>query len=136
MLPQRLILAHKHSTSAWLRFLCFEHGVCAFDPLPAFSVLDETTPAPSVVLHPAVYLRAAQKTLGLEDGSLRHEPAFSAYVTSPVGRIEVQLATFTGIDPPFLVAQAAGGRFISITQARDFSVTEQGLLRIAYSVLI
>lgn len=138
MLPEnmRLILAHKQSTSARVRFLCFEHGVCAFHPLPEDSVLDETIAAPSVIHHPAVYLRAAQQRLGLPDGALRHEPEFSAYVKAPEGLIEVHLVLFKDIDPPFLAAEAVGGHFISITEARGFSETELGLLRIAYSVLI
>jgi hypothetical protein len=30
----RLILAHKQATSARVRFLCFEHGLFAFEALP------------------------------------------------------------------------------------------------------
>ena len=66
----RLILAHKQSTSARVRFLSFAHGVSAFEPLPQFSSFDEATPAPQVVHHPSAYLRAAETRLGLPGGSL------------------------------------------------------------------
>src|ERR1035437_320665 len=94
----RLILAHKQSTSARVRFLCFAHGISAFEPLPPLSSFDEATPAPHVVHHPAVYLRAAQAILGLPDGSLKHEPEFVAYVVTPDELIAVCLAVFTSID--------------------------------------
>lgn len=138
MLPKdmRLILAHKQSTSARVRFLCFDHGISAFEPLPPLSSFDEETKPPHVVHHPAVYLRAAQARLGLPDGSLRHEPEFVAFVETPGELIAVNLALFTSIDPPFAAAQAVGARFIAITEARNFSAVELALLRHAYPVLV
>jgi hypothetical protein len=137
-LPQdmRLILAHKQSTSARVRFLCFDHGISAFEPLPPLSSFDEATPSPHVVHHPAVYLRAAQTRLGLPDGSLKHEPEFVAFVTTPDALIAVNLVLFTSIDPPFAAAEAVGARFIAITEARNFTDVELGLLRHAYPVLV
>lgn len=132
----RLILAHKQSTSARVRFLCFAHGISAFEPLPPLSSFDEATPAPHVVHHPAVYLHAAQERLGLPDGSLKHEPEFVAYVVTPDELIAVCLVVFTSIDPPFAAAEAVGARFIAITEARNFSEVELGLLRHAYPVLV
>jgi len=132
----RLILAHKQSTSARVRFLCFTHGISAFEPLPPLSSFDEATPAPHVVHHPAVYLRAAQERLGLPDGSLKHEPEFVAYVVTPDELIAVCLVVFTSIDPPFAAAEAVGARFIAITEARNFSEVELGLLRHVYPVLV
>ncbi|MDD4930183.1 MAG: hypothetical protein PHP85_13025 [Gallionella sp.] len=132
----RLILAHKQSTSARVRFLRFDHGVSAFEPLPACATFDETTPTPLVLHHPAVYLQAAQKRLGLPDGSLKHEPEFVACVETSDELITVCLVVFTSIDPPFAAAEAVGARFIAITEARDFSEVELGLLRHAYPVLV
>lgn len=130
----RLILAHKQSTSARVRFLCFPHGITAFAALPPLSSFDEATL--QVVHHPAVYLLAAQVRLGLPAGSLKHEPEFVATVMTPDAPIAVSLAVFTGIDPPFAAAEAIGARFIAITEARNFSEVELDLLRHAYPVLV
>jgi hypothetical protein len=132
----RLILAHKQSTSARVRFLCFAHGICAFEALPPLSSFDEATPAPLVVHHPVVYLRAAEARLGLTKGSLKHEPEFVAIVETPDELITVCLAVFTSIDPPFEAVEAVGARFIAITEARACSDVELNLLRNAYPVLV
>ncbi|MDO8311493.1 MAG: hypothetical protein Q7T25_06110 [Sideroxyarcus sp.] len=132
----RLILAHKQSTSARVRFLCFAHGISAFEPLPPLSSFDEATPAPQVVHHPVVYLRAAEARLGLPEGGLRHEPEFVAFVQAPDELIAVCLAVFTSIDPPFSAVDAVGARFIAITEARNFSEVELNLLRHTYPVLV
>ncbi|MBI3480515.1 MAG: hypothetical protein HY016_09210 [Nitrosomonadales bacterium] len=132
----RLILAHKQSTSAWVRFLCFAHGISAFSPLPQMSSFDEATPAPQVVHHPGVYLRAAEARLGLQECSLRHEPEFVATVQTPGEAIAVNLALIATIDPPFSAAETIGARFIAITEARDCSDVELNLLRHAYPILI
>jgi hypothetical protein len=132
----RLILAHKQSNSARVRFLCFSHGICAFAPLPPLSSFDEDAPAPQVLHHPGVYLRPAELRLGLPEGSLKQEPEFFAVVQTPDEAIEVSLALIATMDPPFAAAEAAGARFIAITDARSCSEVELGLLRRAYSVLV
>ena len=132
----RLILAHKQSTSARVRFLCFEHGISAFEALPPTSTFDEATPAPHVVHHPVVYLRAAEARLGLSEGSLKHEPEFVAYVEAADELIAVCLAVFTSIDPPFAAVESVGARFIAITEARGCSAVELSLLGHAYPVLV
>ena len=132
----RLILAHKQSTSARVRFLCFAHGICAFEPLPRLSSFDEDAPAPKVLHHPGVYLRPAEQRLGLPEGSLKQEPEFFAVVQTPDETIEVNLVLFATMDPPFAAAEAAGARFIAITEARNCSDVELGLLRHAYTILV
>jgi hypothetical protein len=132
----RLILAHKQSTSARVRFLCFAHGICAFAPLPPLSSFDENAPVPQVLHHPGVYLRPAEVRLGLPEGSLKQEPEFFAVVQTLDETIEVNLALIATIDPPFAAAEAAGARFIAITDARNCSEVELGLLRCAYPVLV
>lgn len=62
--------------------------------------------------------------------------AFPADLRTPEGPIQVRLATFTDIDPPFELAARLGGRFIAITEARDCAATELELLRQAYVVLM
>jgi hypothetical protein len=132
----RLILAHKQSTSARVRFLCFAHGICAFAPLPPLSSFDKSAPAPQVLHYPGVYLRPAEQRLGLPEGSLKQEPEFVAIVQAPDETITVNLALIATIDPPFAAAEAAGACFIAITDARDFPDVELGLLRHAYPILV
>lgn len=136
----RLLLAHKQKTSARVRFLRFPHGLCAFAALPTASSVLEDAPANRVELHPGLYLRSAETQLGLAAGSLALEAEFNANLATPDGPIQVRLATFTSIDPPFDAAENLGGKFIAITEARgDLNKTspvELELLRQAYSVLM
>ncbi len=133
----RLLLVHKQKTSARLRFLRFAHGVTAFDPLPALSVVEEEREGePAVAYHPNAWLRAAEQRLKLDSGSLKAEAEFHATVQTPDGPITVQLATLEYVDPPFEAAEAAGGRFIAITEARNCTPVELELLRRAYTVVL
>mgnify|MGYP006870483076 CR=1 FL=1 len=133
----RLLLVHKQKTSARLRFLRFAHGVTAFDPLPALSVVEEEGEGePAVAYHPNAWLRAAEQRLKLDSGSLKAEAEFHATVQTPDGPITVQLATLEYVDPPFEAAEAAGGRFIAITEARNCTPVELELLRRAYTVVL
>lgn len=133
----RLILAHKHKTSARLRFLRFAHGVCAFGPLPALSVVEEEGEGePPVAYHPSGWLRQAETRLGLEPETLKPEAEFHATVQTPDGPVTVHLASLDTIDPPFAQAEAMGGRFIAITEARDCTPVELELMRRAYVALI
>lgn len=139
MLPAdlRLILAHKQRTSARLRFLRFPHGMCAFEPLPALSVVEEEGEGdPAVAYHPNAWLREAERALGLAAGSLKAEPEFHATVQTPDGPVTVQLAELDTIDPPFAEAEAIGARFVAITEARGATPVEMELLRRAYTVLL
>lgn len=132
----RLLLAHKQKTSARLHFLRFPHGLTAFEALPALSSLLETAHPPAVEAHPGLYLRAAEARLGLAPGSLALEAEFNASVDTPAAAIQVRLATFTSIDPPFAAAARLGGRFIALTEARGCAPVEMELLREAYRVLL
>jgi len=130
----RLLLFHKQKTSARTRFLRFADTVLAFAPLPVSAKL--AGEAGAVRPHPAAHLRAAEQWLALPAGSLEAVPDFSVDVDTSDGGVAVLLAGFTGIDPPFAAAEAAGGRFIAITEARGLPAVELELLRRAYEVLI
>ncbi len=133
----RLLLAHKQKTSARVRFLRLPHGVVAFDPLPALSVVEEEGQGDRAVpYHPATGLRAAEQRLGLDSGSLKAEAEFHATVQTPGGPVTVQLALLDYVDPPFEVVEASGGRFIAITEARGCAPVELELLRRAYTVIL
>lgn len=132
----RLILAHKQSTSARVRFLCFSHGIIAFEPLPRAATFEEGAPAPQVIPHPGTGLRRAEQHFGLPGNSLQHEAEFVANVHTPDSIIVVNLATFKTIDPPFAAAESVGGRFIAITDAKSLPDVELNLLRHAYQILV
>ncbi|MFA5082155.1 MAG: hypothetical protein WC474_06390 [Hydrogenophilaceae bacterium] len=129
----RLILVHKQRTSARVRFLRFPGGMCAFDPLPALSVVEEEGEGePAVAHHPNAWLRISEQRLGLEPGSLKPEPEFHATVQTPAGPVTVQLVELATVDPPFAEAEAIGARFVAITEARGCTPVEMELLRRAY----
>ena len=132
----RLILAHKQSTSARLRFLRFDHGVCAFTPFPPGARVCGDMPTPAVVTLPSVYLADAEKRLGLPVGGLKIVPEFRQCVEAGDACAPVHLATFTATDPPFEAVAAAGGRFIAITEARDCPQVDLVLLRTAYEIFL
>jgi hypothetical protein len=130
----RLILFHKQKTSARTRFLRFADTVLAFGPLPASAAPAATVG--TVRPHPAAHLHAAEQRLGLPAGSLEPVSDFSVDLDTPEGVVPVLLAGFTSIDPPFAAAEAIGGRFVAITEARGLPPVELELLRRAYEVLI
>ena len=137
MNPCRVILYHKQATSAWLRFLRFaNHSVCAFEPLPKLSVLMDEVPERVLVLHPAPIIRDAEQQLGLNPGDLEAEGEYQEMVDVAGGPINILLARFTSIDPPFDLAERLQGRFIDLPDARDLMDTELLLLRKAYELLI
>jgi hypothetical protein len=133
----RLIMYHKHPTSARLRFLKFSYGgVCGFDPLPTLSQLLDDDPDEPVVAHPASYISDAEKRLGMATGDLEIDSEFKAFVDVPDGTVEIFLARFTTIDPPFEIAEEQGGEFVDLPQARNVTQVELELLRKAYEVVM
>jgi hypothetical protein len=131
----RLILFHKQKTSARTRFLLFADTALAFGPLPA-SAAAQPVEATGLRLHPAARLQDAEQRLGLPAGSLEAVSDFHLEVPTDEGSVPVLLAAFTSIDPPFAAAEACGGRFAAITEARGLPPVELALLRHAYEVLI
>ena len=133
----RLILVHKQKTSARVRFLRFPHGMCAFEPLPVLSVVEEEGEGePAVAYHPNACLRAAEDRLGLAAGGLKPVPEFHATVQTPAGPLTVHLFELTTIDPPFEAAERLGGLFVAITEARGCSPVDLELLRRAYTAVM
>jgi len=128
----RLILLHKQATSGRLRFLCLSSGVVAFSPLPALAALRDENYSPTVQIHPTAIVREAEIHLGLPEGAIEPVPEFHAWVDTPAGDVPILLAAFTGIDPPFAAAERTSSRFIAITESRQLSEVERGLLRRAY----
>lgn len=128
----RVILYHKHFTSARTRFLKYRYNsILAFEPLAKLAQLSDDSP-PKTTTHPAMVLRQVEKQLGLEAGSLKAEAGFQYYVEVPGAAVQIILAAVTSIDPPFALAEQAGAEFIDLMQARGLPQIELELLRCAY----
>ncbi|MBK1644423.1 hypothetical protein CKO25_07080 [Thiocapsa imhoffii] len=138
MSSPRLIMYHKHATSARTRFLKLAYGgVCGFSAFPAQArVTDPLRPPARVVRHPAAIVREAEAHLDLPSGSLEVEPGFRCEVEADQELTQVFLARFKSIDPPFEAAHAQGGRFIDLTQARGLPPVELELLRRSYEQIL
>lgn len=137
MLPPRLILFHKQSTSGRTRFLKFATGFVAFEQIPFLSTLvDERDVDRTVCPHPAASLRDAERRLGLTDGAIEAETEFYAELDTPQGRIPILLAAFTTIDPPFAAAETLGGRFVPLTELFGSHPAEVDLVRRAYELIL
>lgn len=137
----RLLLYHKQSTSARTRFLRMEHGITAFQPLPPLSqVIEREVGAADdqdkVRLHPAAIIARAEQALNLPRGGLEAQGSFRILVETPAGNVQIFLARFTAVDPPFAEVEALAGRFIDLTQARGLAPAEMDLLRSAYEYIM
>lgn len=138
----RLILYHKHPSSARTRFLRLAHGgVCGPDPLPPLAQLIDgeilrAQACDGVLHHPAHLVKQAEQSLDLPSGSLEAEGEFHEQVDVDGGPLDVYLARFTAIDPPFEQAGRHHGEFIDLTQARGLPVAELELLRKVYEFVL
>ena len=132
----RLVILHKQSTSARVRYLSFGESVLAFAPLPDLSALRPEEYPAEVRFHPAAAVRAAEKRLALNEGELEPVADFCAWVDTPAGDQAILLAACTTIDPPFAAAEAVGGKFIAITEARRLPEIERDILRRTYEHVI
>jgi hypothetical protein len=132
----RLIIYHKHPTSARTRFFKLSHGgVCGVEPLPVPAQLLDP-PDTSVVSHPAKLVGEMEKALGLAAGGLEVDGEFHAWVDVARGPIEVFLARFTDFDPPFEAIDEAGGELIDLAGGRSLAPVELELLRKAYECVM
>lgn len=132
----RLLILHKQSTSARVRFMSLGDSVLAFSMLPEQAALHPEDYSPTIQFHPTAALRAAEETLGLAEGDLEPVPEFCAWVDTAAGDQAVLLAACTTIDPPFAAAEKMGGKFIAITEARRVPLVEREILRRAYEHLL
>ncbi|EXJ16577.1 hypothetical protein [Imhoffiella purpurea] len=133
----RLIMYHKHPTSARTRFLKLPYGgVCGFEALPEGAELTSGGESENLVSHPAPLLRAAETQLGLPSGALEAESGYRCRVGWNDGTADIYLARFTSIDPPFEEATTHGSTFIDLTQARNLPPVELALLRLAYERIL
>jgi hypothetical protein len=137
MQQSRVILYHKQATSARTRFLRFAYNsVCAFEPLPKLAMLMDDEDASRVAVHPTVVIQEAEQQLGLPAGELEAEVEYTACVDVAGGPVNILLARFTSIDPPFELAEAMQATFVDLPAARDLGDVELQLLRKAYELIL
>ncbi len=127
----RVILYHKHPTSARTRFLKYSYNsVLAFEPLAKLAQL--TDQAPNTTTHPAMALKQVASHLGVEADVLKADTGFQHYVDVPGEPVQIILAQMKCMDPPFELAEKIDAQFIDLMQARGLPQVELELLRSAY----
>jgi len=133
MQSARAILYHKQSTSAMTRFFRLQDaGVC----IGGAYASGGTPASPGVIAHPGAVAAEVERWLGLQSGGLSVEAQYQECVDVDGADVPVYLLRFTSIDPPFGAAEAVGGSFITLTQARGLDASELELLRAAYTMIM
>lgn len=139
--PLVIILCHKQSTSARVRFLLAANKtICFATELPVLATLiDETSSLDkdeTVASHPAVTIRELEQQMGLARDEIEMVKEFRAKVDVPGAVVPVYLAFFKNIDPPFSGADKIGAKFIAITEARGLPPVELQLLQKTYQYIM
>lgn len=137
MQDYRVIFFHKQASSARTRFLRFDyHSVCAFEPLPRLAMVMDDEVSAKIALHPTAIVQQAEQRLGLNSGDLEMETEYQMQVDIAGGPVSIHLLRFTGIDPPFDLAEQLHGCFVDLPEARDLGDVDLLLLRKAYEVIL
>lgn len=138
MFQTRVILYHNNPASARLRFLRFPYdSVFAFKPLPRLaSLLEDHEIEADLLVHPAMIMKEVEKEFGLEEKSIEAEGEYQLSVDIAGGPVSILLGRFTGIDPPFSLAEKLDAEFIDLTQARSLPEVELLCLRKAYELVL
>lgn len=134
MTETRLIVYHKHPSSARTLFLNLKGTVCLFEGLLESS--EVTVPPPEMETAASSLITATEEKLGLASGSLEMQTEFVAEVDSEQKHISTYLARLTSLDAPLAAVAQADGSLISITEARGLPPAELNLLRLAYSFIM
>ena len=133
----RLLVYHKHKSSALTRFLRFSYGgMTAFEPMPKLSQLvDGAKVNESSVDIPCLSqaLTRASELLGLSNKDLEIDEEFKAEIDIPGGTQRVYLTQITTLDPPFENAKKVDADFVVLTEVRNIPPVELELLRLAYT---
>lgn len=136
-----IILFHKQSTSARVRFLMSETKSCCFGGLipPLATLIDEETILEKdeiVATHPAMMVNELLTQMGLKKGDIELMKDFRARLDIPGQIMPIYLAAFKTIDPPFDEVEKAGAKFVAITEARGLPPAELQVLQKAYQYLM
>ena len=134
---RRLILFHKHPSSARTLFLRLNETICQFDGISTTSrVVEKHLGEDQVKEDLSELLTDAEQRLGMSSGTLEIDRNFNVIIENSDSPIQVYLARFTTLDPPEEQLAEQGGKFIAITEARRLPSTELELLRLAYSAIM
>lgn len=132
----RVILFHKQSTSARLRFLRFsDDGVFGLGPVPSRCVVHEgSIQGPAV--HPAQVLRRLEDVYGFDADRLASQSEYRYWLEAVGSNLAILLVQLLDMDPPFAQAERIGASFIDLTQARGLPTVQLELLRGAYELIL
>lgn len=130
----RVLVCHKHGTSARLRFLVPMHGgVCLPWRLPSLSVFADTSSDQVIVdTHPALILQSLQTTLNLST-ELFVVPGFRVCMEIPGALIPIYLVALSSHDIP---AAPTALRWIELPDSITMPWLDREILRQAYEFLI
>jgi len=134
-MQNRIILFHKQSSSARIRFLYFSNrnSVLGFESLPNLaSLIEKSTDS----LNENAQRKQLNEFFGDVDERVIIDDDFHYNIDVPGEIIGVALARFTDIDPPFELAQKVNAKFCEITAARSVSPVELELLQKAYTQIM
>ena len=104
--------------------------------LPTLAQITEPPEDNKVVTHTAQMVQQAASQLQVPVDDLQVESEFHQCVDITGGPVEVFLIRFTGMDPPFAVAEKQGGGFVELAEARSLPQVELELLRSAYEYIM
>jgi hypothetical protein len=135
MSDTRVIVYHKHPSSARTLFLRVKGTVCLFEGLPDHTGVIDAPHHPTTETDRSIVSPTEQR-LGLPEGSLEIETEFLAAIETDDSPIPTYLARLKGIDPPVETLARQEGELIAITQARTLPTTELKLLQLAYSFIM
>lgn len=137
MQQTRVILYHNQSTSARLRFMMFSYGsIFTPEALPKLAMIMDDEYTAKVVVHPASVIQQLEQEMNFAPGDLEAEGEYQVCVDVAGGPVSILLVRFTGIDPPFELAENIKASFIDLTQARGLPQVELECLRKAYELVI
>jgi hypothetical protein len=134
---RRLVLYHKHSFSGRTLFLNLNGTVCQFDGLSADSRIVASHVGGNQVSEDVSELLAdAEQRLGLAGGTVELDREFRVAIADAGTPIQIYLARFTTVDPPYEQLAEQDGKFIALMDARRLPATELELLGLAYSTIM
>lgn len=137
MQATRVILYHNQATSARMRFLRLTYDSIFYpEPLPKLATIMDDDYSPAVAVHPAAVIKQIEQEMELAAGDLEAEAEYQVSVDIAGGPVSILLARFTGIDPPFDLAESMDAKFIDLTQARGLPQVELECLRKAYELVM
>ncbi len=138
MSNNHLILYYRGDISALTLFCQQATGSVCFPSLPALSevVEEDDMSALEVISVPTLELKAIREQLKLDDDFLVADTDYYQQVSTPKGIVNVYMARFKVLDPPYQELSAHDLELKTITDLMGRPPAEMELLRRAYCCLI